>query len=219
MKILLIGGSKGLGEELIAQLQDHEVLALYRTSSPPLDLTWEASKIKETIRMAIDILDGIDVLLVSAGVGAYLSPLPKEEDVENLFRTNVLGVMAVYQGALKGLLKSKGKAVLVSSTCARRPGSGGLSYYGSSKAALNAFVMNEGRRAARHGVALCSVSVGFFESPMTKDMVPALKEATVKAIPFGRWGHKEEIAAFIASLVWQSNWCLAGSNFELSGGA
>ena len=120
---------------------------------------------------------------------------------------------------LRKLLRSKGKAVFVTSTAARRPGSGGLSYYAATKGALNSWVISEGRRQAKKGIGLCAVAPGFFESPMTDEMAPGLVEAVTKAIPFGRFGSCDEIATFIDSLLDQSNWTLAGSIYECAGGA
>jgi NAD(P)-dependent dehydrogenase (short-subunit alcohol dehydrogenase family) len=163
-------------------------------------------------------MGGIDNLIVSSGHGIYLNPIGNHEDVEQTMRINTLGPIYVYRGAFKGLLKSKGKACMVTSTCSRPPGSGGLSIYGSSKAGLNGYVLNESRRAARREIALFSVSPGWFDSPMVEDMVPEVKKAAEEAIPFGRFGTMEEIAKFTVDLFNQSNWCLAGRIFECSGG-
>lgn len=221
MRVVLIGGNKGLGLSLKQRLEKegHQVVALSRNSEIPLDLTWEEERVKEAVATAIASLGGVDALIAAGGLGAYHSPLVSADKVEQIMQTNFLGPTKVFRAAYKELLRSQGKAIFISSTAARRPGSGGLSYYGASKAALNSWVMSEGRRAAKHGVAICAVAPGFFESPMTGEMVPALKEATTKAIPFGRWGEIEEISDFIVALINQSNWCLSGQVFEISGGA
>jgi 3-oxoacyl-[acyl-carrier protein] reductase len=152
-------------------------------------------------------------------MGAYKWPTVGYHDVEQLFRVNVLGPMAVFRACQRELLKSRGTAVFVTSTAARRPGSGGLSYYAAAKGAMNSWIVSEGRRQIKHGVGLCAVAPGFFDSSMTENMAPALKAATVKAIPAGRYGHDWEIASFITDLLWQSNWVLGGQIFEASGGA
>jgi len=226
MKILIIGGTKGLGKEIHTrsffnqEVELNSVINLSRTTSPKLDLSWEEDQIKQVVRDTInDELGGLDILVVSSGQGAYHSPLVSELKVKELFQVNVFGPMAVYKAALKALLKSKGKAIFISSTAARRPGSGGLSIYGSTKAALNSWVMSEGRRAAKAGIAMCAVSPGFFESEMVSDLKDNVRESATKAIPFGRFGTSPEVADFVVSLYRQSNWCLAGQIFDCSGGA
>jgi 3-oxoacyl-[acyl-carrier protein] reductase len=163
-------------------------------------------------------MGGIDNFVVSAGYGLHNSPIGNNDDVEKLVRVNYIGAMYAFRGAYKALLKSKGKACFITSTCSRRPGSGGLSVYGSAKAGINGFVVNEGRRAARKGVALFSVSPGWFDSDMTAQLLPEVRAAAEKSIPFGRFGTMEEIAEFTTALFRLSNWCLAGQIFEVSGG-
>lgn len=220
MKVLLIGGSKGLGLEIRNELwrNNHEVAALNRTAGN-LDLTWDDKRITQAVKDAIKTLGGCDVLIVSSGMGAYLRPTVSAERIERLFQTNVLGPMIVFRAAQRGLLKSKGKAIFITSITSRKPSSGGLSYYAGTKGAINSWASAESRRQGKHGIALCTVSPGFFESNMTEDIVPEIKEASLKNIPMRRFGECDEIAKFTVSLIDQSNWVIAGSNYECSGGA
>lgn len=217
---LIIGGHKGLGEVIAGEClsKGHRVKCLSRSSDPDLDLTWEGPTIISRVRYVIREMGGIDNLIVSSGHGIYLNPLGNHEDVEKSTRINQLGPIYVYRGAFKALLKSRGKACMITSTCSRPPGSGGLSIYGASKAGLNGFVLNESRRAARREIALFSVSPGWFDGPMIKDLKPEFKEAAEEAIPFGRFGTMEEIASATVNLFNLSNWCLSGRIFEFSGG-
>jgi len=220
MRVVLIGGSKGLGLEIRSQLEKagHTVLALSRNSTLPLDLTWEEDKIKSAMKQALGTLGGIDWLVISSGLGSFERPDVEDEKVKEIFQTNLFGVLAAYRACLKELKKSQGKVCFISSTCARKPGSGGLSYYAASKGGLNSFVLNEAKRLAKDGVGMFSVSPSWFDSPMTEELVPEVKDAAIKAIPFGRFGTVAEIAEAVVSMLRWSNWCVAGSNFELSGG-
>lgn len=218
-KILLVGGSKGLGETLAQHLRasDHQVAC---TAREGLDLTWGEGRIRLGVKNHLSHLCGdLDVLIVTAGMGAYHRPTVSDRDVQHLFQVNALGPMAVFRACQRPLLRSRGKAVFITSTAARRPGSGGLSYYAAAKGAIHSWVISEGRRQIKHGVGLCAVAPGFFDSPMTAEMNPALKAATVKAIPAGRYGKDWEIAQAITDMVWWSNWVIAGQIYEASGGA
>lgn len=233
MKILLVGGSKGLGKELLCQLTrhtDNHVVYVCRTHSElveirdslewmELDLNWGSPDIAHVVKKAATRLGGIDALIVSSGHGAYHPVLVSDATIQKMFQTNVFGPWAVYREALKYLLKSRGKAIFVTSIADRKPGCGGLSWYAGSKGAVNSWVISESRRAASKGVALCAVSPGFFDSEMTEDMKPEEKEKSTKAIPYGRFGGVGEIAMFVKGLLDQSNWAVAGSIYELSGGA
>ena len=222
MNILIIGGSKGLGKQLGANLESgtNNVVCLSRSSDIPLDLEWNTDYISELARKVVqDRLGGaLDVLILASGMGAYFAPTVSGAAVEKMFKVNVLGPLAVFRGCQKFLLASKGKACMITSTCSRRPGSGGLSIYGATKGAINSWVVNESRRQSKKGVAVFAVSPGFFNSEMTEEIKPRLKEAITKAIPFKRFGEVGEIAEFVESLLYQSNWCLSGQIYECSGG-
>lgn len=219
MKVLLIGGNQGLGKDLKEKLQDHDVLCLSRKTTPMLDLAWKEEDIKSVVKNSIKTLGGLDTLIVSSGMGAYHWPLVSQETVEDLMKVNFIGPTTVYKACLKALLKSSGKALFITSIAGRRPGDSGLSYYGATKAAINSWVMTEGKRAARHGIALYAVAPGFFDSPMTDEINCNTKSKSTKAIPYGRFGTTLEVSDYVINTLSQSNWCLAGSVFEISGGA
>lgn len=223
MRVVLVGGTSGLGEEIkyLLKLNEHEYeyRAVNRQTCSRFDLRGPEEQIKSTMQDAIADMGGCEALIVSAGSGAYHKPTVSQDTVEELMKVNFIGPTTCFRAAQKALLKSKGKAIFVSSTVARRPGSGGLSYYAATKGALNSWVQSEGRRQAKHGVALCAVSPGWFDSPMTEGINISVRLASEKAIPYGRFGTRSEIADFTVGLLHQSNWCLAGSIYELSGGA
>lgn len=219
MKALVIGGQKGLGAGITTALkkEGYKVCSMSRRTDPPLDLMWKPNKINTAVKEALMRVGDIDVLVVSSGMGAYKHPL--DPKIEEMIQTNYVSPILVFKAAYKSLLKTKGKACFITSTCSRRPGSGGLSIYGSTKAAINSFVINEGRRAAKREVALFAVAPGWFTSPMVESLNPNVEKKIIEAIPFKRFGTIDEVAMFTVSLLQQSNWCLAGQVFECSGGA
>lgn len=220
MRIIIIGGSAGLGEQIVAELNsEHEVLAMSRKSDYPLDLRWDERTIKMNIDAAVRRLGGLDALVVSSGMGIYTGPTISTDVLKDVLQVNCVGPIAVYRAVQRHLLRSKGKAIFISSTVSRKPGAGGLAYYAASKGAINSWVISESRRAIKHGVGLCVVSPGWFESPMTDEIKSELKTAITKAIPARRFGTANEVAKFTTNLLNQSNWCLAGQIFEVSGGA
>ncbi len=218
--ILLVGGSQGLGKDLVNELKTrgHNVTALSRSSTIPLDLSWDETSIKQSIKQALSSMDSLDSLVVSSGKGAYHWPLVSQATVEDLMKVNFIGPTTVFKACLKALLKSKGNAMFVTSTVSRKPGSGALSYYSASKGAMHSWITSESRRMASKGVSLFALSPGWFESGMTAEIKSGIKDASTRAIPFGRFGSSEEIAKFGADLLEQSNWVTAGSIYEASGG-
>lgn len=228
MKAIVIGGSKGIGlaisEKLL--LEKHTVIVMSR--KPPrvpeiwrkLDLAGGEPQIQSAIDWAISALEGLDWLILSGGMGAYLGPTELTlERLERMYRTNVIGPILVYRFALRALLRSESARVLfIGSTVSRKPGATGLSAYAGSKAALEGFVTSEAKSCARHGIAMNLLSPGWVETPMTEDLKPSKRESILKAIPVRRMGRADEVADFAYSILTASGF-LAGSVLEMSGGA
>jgi NAD(P)-dependent dehydrogenase (short-subunit alcohol dehydrogenase family) len=220
-KILLIGGSTGLGQALAEQLSwDNEVVCLSRQSDSPLDLRWDEPEIAAATKRGIDRLGGtLDSLVVSSGMGAYYAPLTSVNMAKDIMQVNYFGPVVVFKSCLKALLLSRGNACFITSTVARKPGAGGLGYYAASKGAVHSWITSEARRVGEKGISMFAVCPGWFDSPMTEELHPKIKEKAAAAIPFKRFGSPGEIASFTAALLSQSNWTTNGSIYECSGGA
>jgi NAD(P)-dependent dehydrogenase (short-subunit alcohol dehydrogenase family) len=220
-RILVVGGSKGLGSRMVELLSaSHTVASAARTSNEyPLDLMWDADRIRGAVEQAIAALDGLDTLVISSGMGAYHSPLVDDASVKELFQVNVFGPLSVFQACLPYLVRTKGRVMVVTSTVARRPGAAGLAIYGATKGAMNSWVISEGRRVAKKGIALFAYAPGWFDSPMTAEIEPEFRAKNEAGIPFKRFATVDEVATFGVSLLAQANWTLAGQIFEASGGA
>lgn len=118
----------------------------------PLDVTSWAShqEVKEVL--ALEGIDKIDVLIANAGVASPSAELDffscSAEDLEFVWRTNVLGSMLTMQAYGEEVLKSSSKlCVVVSSVMGsieRTVGYGGFPAYRSSKAGLNMLAVTYG---------------------------------------------------------------------------
>jgi 3-oxoacyl-[acyl-carrier protein] reductase len=222
MKVLLIGGSRGLGLEMYSRLVNdgHDVLTLSRTSTWKLDLKkMSEGLIYNTVRYAGKRLGGVDALIVSSGLSYETGALTRMSDTADLMRVNYESVVTCYRAALRPLLRSKGKVILVSSTVARPPSAVWLTHYAASKAALEGWFIGESRRLARKGLGMCIVRPGWFTDGMADNLEPATKARSERAIPMGRFGTAAEVADFTLSFLDRSNWCIAGRTFEATGGA
>lgn len=218
-KILVIGGNQGLGKEIVTKLStSNNVVTLSRKSEVPLDLSWPEDQIQKAVKTALDQLGGLDSLVVSSGLGAYYWPLVKQDKVEEVMKINFIGPTTVFKTCLKALLKSKGNAMFVTSTVARKPGAGGLSYYAASKGAMHSWITSEARRVSKKGLSVFALSPGWISTGMTSNIKEPIQKGNVNAIPFGRYGSAEEIANFAVNLLFESNWVTSGSIYECSGG-
>jgi NAD(P)-dependent dehydrogenase (short-subunit alcohol dehydrogenase family) len=227
MRVLVIGGSSGIGAAIVARLEadGHQVVALSRSAKHALDLSDTDENIERAVRDAIrswsggsDWPDSLDALIVSSGMGAYMGPLEhRVERLTQLFRVNTIGPIVAYRSALRALMRAQGRVIFVTSTVARRPGARDLGAYAATKAALHAFVMCEAKQLAPHGVAMNALAPGWVETPMTAEIKPAKRAAIEKAIPMGRMATPLEVAVFAVQMLTWPHYATGGVH-EISGG-
>lgn len=116
-------------------------------------------------------LGPIDLLIANAGVGAptFLEPV-NIDDIEEMFRVNVLGVVYSLESVLPEMLsRRRGHLAAVSSLAAYK-GFPGESAYCASKAALNIYMEGLRVQLRSRGIAVTTLCPGFVKSPMTDVM-------------------------------------------------
>jgi short-subunit dehydrogenase len=119
----------------------------------------------ETLRHS---LGPIDLLIANAGTGAptLLEPCNIEQ-IETMFRVNVLGVVYCIEAVLPEMLaRQRGHLAAVSSLAAYK-GLPGESAYCASKAALNTYMEGLRIHVRNRGIAVTTICPGFVRTPMT----------------------------------------------------
>ncbi|MFM2160973.1 MAG: hypothetical protein RLZZ383_485, partial [Pseudomonadota bacterium] len=128
MRALITGAASGfgralarrwaaLGVDVLATDRDLEALLTAHPDLPTarLDVTVPAD-----IAAAVAWAGDVDVLVHSAGYAVFGTQAEADLDaVRAMFETNVLGMMAVQQAFLPGLLRRRGAAVILSSAAGR----------------------------------------------------------------------------------------------------
>jgi len=204
-KIIITGASTGIGraialefakagahvgllarrEELLAQLANEiQTLggkAFYRVA--------DISDRQETLAGLTELIhcmNGIDILIANAGVGAPTTIEPfNVETQEKMIRVNLLGVIYCIEGVLQTMLnREKGQIVAISSLAGFK-GLPGESGYTASKAGLNTFMEGMRIQLRSKNIYVSTICPGFIKTPMTevndeKDM-PWLMDAQTAA--------------------------------------
>lgn len=192
-KILITGANGGFGILTVKSLidQGHSVVATMRNTETKnrtaakelsqlgakiveLDVTNEKS-VNSGVTKAIELLDGLDVVINNAGVGVLgIQEQFTPEDLQRLFDINVFGVQRVNRAALPFLRKQgTGLLIHISSLLGRIA----LPFYGpynASKWALEALAENYRVELSGFGVDSCIIEPGGYPTGfMTNLMKPS----------------------------------------------
>jgi NAD(P)-dependent dehydrogenase (short-subunit alcohol dehydrogenase family) len=145
-------------------------------------------------------------------------------DLEQLFRTNVLGVMLSCREAARAMSTRRGGGggvvINVSSMAATIGGRPGNSHYAASKAAVDSFSVGFAKEVASEGIRVVSVRPGFTITDMTSHRLEDAKFRRVitETIPLGRPARTEEVAAPIVWLLSNEASFITGTCLDVSGG-
>ncbi|MGE7993558.1 SDR family NAD(P)-dependent oxidoreductase [Pseudomonas sp. NPDC089554] len=165
----------------------------------------------------------LDVLFANAGV-ANLAPLGEitEAQFDHVFDVNVKGLLFTVQKAL-ALLNDGGSIVLNASTVSVK-GSGNLSVYSASKAAVRNFARSWLLDLKPRNIRVNAVSPGPIATPGADGLVPAdqLEEMhahLISMIPMGRLGQPKEVAKAVTFLASDDSSFINGIELFVDGGA
>jgi 3-oxoacyl-[acyl-carrier protein] reductase len=221
-KAIVCGGSRGIGkaiamgfaaaggdvsicardaatlEKTRAELARHG----HKAHAASADLA-KGDSVRAYVKEALGALGGVDLLINNAS--AFGSTDDDAGWTANL-AVDMLSIVHATQEALPALQKSQGSVVNISSISAHLPAAR-QPPYGAIKAAVIHYTVTQAVMYAKDKVRVNCIAPGSIEFPggvwdKRKTDNPTLYNATLKSIPYGRYGLPEEVAnvaLFLAS--------------------
>ena len=185
MRVVVTGASSGIGRAIALACAERgdTVFASARNiesehrniTAVPCDVTRE----EDCVRL-IETAGEIDVLVNNAGRGYYAAfDKIDAQELEDLFRLNVIAPLRLTQLALPSLLRTKGLVVMMSSV-AGVVASPKMAAYAASKFALEAISIALRAEVAESGVSVVVVRPGpvdtpFRENSIARDTTPGVR--------------------------------------------
>jgi NAD(P)-dependent dehydrogenase (short-subunit alcohol dehydrogenase family) len=165
----------------------------------------------------------IDVLFANAGVIGLL-PLGSitEDHFDKIFNINVKGLLFTVQKALP--LFQNGGSIILNASVGGSKGFEGSSVYSATKAAIRSFVRSWTVDLKHRKIRVNAISPGPIDTPMTNSMVQSeeqgeqLKTILMSAVPLGRMGNPDEIAAAVSFLASDDSSFVTGIELFVDGG-
>jgi len=228
--IILIGGSSGVGKELIKELiKFDDILATYNKKK--IDLKIKKTKKKllfqkldiskaENIKKFVDknskILRKITCINLAGVSVDKLIPNLNEKEVQKVYQINTFSNIFFTKYLLKKMLKDDfGRFIHFTSTRAIK-GDVGISLYASSKSSLISFSRCISKEYGRFNITSNTVSLGYFESPLLNNIKKDIKEKLIQDIPSKKIGEVKNISNIIIALM-RSNY-INGADIKIDGG-
>ncbi|MER7798404.1 SDR family NAD(P)-dependent oxidoreductase [Microbacterium sp. NPDC096154] len=189
-------------ESIGQELADHG----HRALTVACDVSDE-SQMADAVHRTITDLGRLDFAFNNAGIQIPYAGLADEEfsDVQRLTGVNQFGVWAAMKHELRHMRGQGSGSIVNTSSIGGVMGGPGRAAYHATKHAVIGLTRSAAKEFAPYGIRVNAILPGTIETPMVTDMVRtgALDhDASVAAIPLGRLGRAEEIAA---AALWLSS--------------
>lgn len=161
----------------------------------------------------------IDILVNNAGVTRDgLLMRMSEEDFDQVIQVNLKGTFHTIRAASRQMLKQKSGRIINMSSVVGICGNAGQVNYAASKAGVIGVTKSAAKELASRGITVNAVAPGFIDTEMTAVLSEAVKEASIKQIPLGRFGKPEDIAKTVAFLASEEAGYITGQVIQVDGG-
>lgn len=224
-KALVTGASRGIGEAIatglarfgadvavtardVARLAEvtAAIEALGRKGVPIAMDVLDVAGIRSGVAEAATALDGLDLVVVNAGMEEVCASLEIEEALfDRIVETNLKGAFFTAQAAARLMVEAeRGGTILTVCSLTSAVGVPTAAPYGASKAGLLGLTRALATEWATHGIRVNAIGPGYFRTALTEMFYAddAWQAAMLAKIPAGRFGDLRDLvgaAVFLSS--------------------
>ncbi len=231
---LVTGGTRGIGRAIVERLKadGFKVAAGYSGNEEAAMATaselgvvvvkgnvGEFDDAARAIKEVEDQLGPIDVLVNNAGItrDAMLHKMTQKQWSEVIY-VNLVSLFNMSRNVIEGMReRGYGRIITISSVNGQQ-GAMGQTNYAAAKAGAFGFTKALALETAKKNITVNCVAPGYIDTEMMATIPEGVMAKIVGAIPVGRLGHANEIAACVAFLAREDASFITGATISANGG-
>ena len=189
-----------------------------RAERASLEVTDEAS-VGAMVSGTLERHGRIDILVNNAGIARdQLMLRMKRDDWDQVIATNLTAAFSCVQAVLKPMIKQRGGRIISISSVVGETGNAGQANYAASKAGLIGFSKAVAREVASRNITVNVVTPGLIETDMTRAITEKAQADWASAVPLGRLGAPQDVAAAVCFLASDEAAYITGQVLAVNGG-
>ncbi|MEY2424431.1 MAG: 3-oxoacyl-[acyl-carrier protein] reductase [Actinomycetota bacterium] len=179
----------------------------------------DAASVDDAFKQIESELEAVTLLVNNAGVtGDGLLLRMKDDDWQKVLRVNLDGAFHTIRRATPGMMKARFGRIVNMGSVVGLTGSAGQVNYAAAKAGLVGLTRSVARELASRNVTCNLVAPGPIATAMTDALTDDRRSAITDAVPLGRMGTTDEVAATVAFLCGEGAAYITGAVVPVDGG-
>lgn len=159
------------------------------------------------------------ILVNNAGLTRDMLALRmKDEDWAKVLEVDLAAPFRLARAALKGMLRRRAGRIVSIGSIVGATGNPGQANYAAAKAGLIGMTKALAQEVASRGITVNAVAPGFIATAMTDALSDEQKARLSQAIPLGRLGTPEDVAAAVLYLASDEAGWVTGATLHVNGG-
>lgn len=236
---IITGAGRGIGRAIALQFASYgaRVVLNYRNSITQVEELLQMIKnvggeaiairadiskeeeVKSLIAEAIKKYKTLDILVNNAGINKdNLIIRMSEEEFDSVIDINLKGTFFCMKHAASVMLRQRFGRIINISSVVGIAGNIGQTNYAASKAGIIGMTKSAARELSTRGITVNAVAPGFIQTDMTDALPDRIKEASIAAIPLGRFGNVNEVAGAVSFLASDAAGYITGQVIQADGG-
>jgi len=164
-------------------------------------------------------LGHLDILISNAGVTRDgLAMRMKDEDWQRVIDVDLTATFRLARAALRGMMRRRWGRIVTIGSVVGATGNAGQANYAAAKAGLVGLTKALAAEVASRGITVNCIAPGFIATAMTDALGTERRTRLAEAIPLGRVGTPEEVAACAVFLASEEARYVTGHTLHVNGG-
>ncbi|HXP12452.1 MAG TPA: 3-oxoacyl-[acyl-carrier-protein] reductase [Stellaceae bacterium] len=210
-KVMLAGTRKPALDALQAALGQRAFVATADLADPAAG--------DALVKAAEESMGQLDILVNNAGLTKDgLALRMKDEDWAKVIEVDLTSGFRLARAALRGMMKRRWGRIIGIGSVVGATGNPGQVNYAAAKAGMVGMTKALAAEVASRGITVNCVAPGFIATAMTEALSAEQKARLETAIPMGRQGTPDEVAACVLFLASEESRYVTGHTLHVNGG-